>query len=1247
MGRQQEILLAYIKHFSTKVQQPKKYSENLYITNLHSLSLQEYITARSLICKAEHSACTECSSMLQIATNITANGHCRLSDSFKKAFPSVTYKTELARRKVLQMPLVCIRLKEPNGHLIWYLFEYIEGTDYHHFSNFVQTVVAVKSSFEVNKPSIQKEEVKGLLQLAQSDKERELIRYAIYKSSGISSTAARRIFGFENMVSREKSVQQAIDDLRAIHEAIDDLTTLQNKAVLESLGVADMGSSSSSSESDENDADHTKEETSLRLDFLIDLPLVDIANQAMWNFFEIASNIESNFSIDRLELNHVVDSLYSAIECKATTETERQLLQSSFRAFLAIQNMDVENMRLARVMNNEIVTDSEPDDEADYKIDSEIVKEMISKRLKSIKRKNQRRKAKMIAERNFLSRNVNRKVYGIMKDYPEIGKEIETFVTNRSVGADAWRRTGVLTFDGNQRAVKEKVTYESIRQHLEETYKRRFAYGTVVQLCVARNRRRRSASNYKGVAKVTTRRARKGFSLKYNPDAHWSAAFYKGLNWLQYSDGSDIANINRDDASGFRLNTLTTHSQHPSPVVQGKPIITTRTDYVSTYPSVLQTTSYNFAETPSSPEMCAGIVKAAKIFPKNPAQHYTDLKMLQNSITSPFINPETKMPKKIECVRVDGAGDEGPSHLEVQYYWTKRHLEQGSTATLVTTRSSGSSYLNRVELQNGCLALTHSNLFIPSTLKGSCRKSNGEFCEKKLMENLDAATDVYIERCNGAPCGHTKIQLMKGSDSSHLQKLRKDLLIFLKSKKGREKLQKEKPNLYDEFSLVWSLRSRHMVDFLPSYYMFYLLPCYSKECPHPVCREGRPSSELTWFKNGPPISYLPLPVADKSRPWGHNCNKCSTCFGHYMDPKEAVSHSADYSPPPSEDIYKFFKEVPHENRSQQAAKALSMKVLLPLEDVTMWLDHLTTVQLNRRKGATKAAETRRMNNKRNGRCEKETDESNVSDCEAEDDEEGGLELADKLESEDMAGLIKVGDVEKKRSESREGWQNELDDNKDTEHENEIEKGIEQYESEVVKNGKEGRKQKIKELGKKKQAEENEKTSNVADGGKGNCGRMSASKDVTKWRKTNISGKEIGIEMEKGMKQIEPEVAKIGKKQKIKERGKKKQVEEKCNVKESNGVGVSRKMKYAKRKMKQVDNGTMMTEPVIGSENKCGKSGNREEEFWCSVCSIKYTEKTDLEELWIECGVCLNWFHTSCVGIDENLIPEIFTCSTCS
>ena len=153
-----------------------------------------------------------------------------------------------------------------------------------------------------------------------------------------------------------------------------------------------------------------------------------------------------------------------------------------------------------------------------------------------------------------------------------------------------------------------------------KVYGRNFAYGTVVELCVTRNNRRRSALRYRGLAKVTSRRARKGFMLKFNPDTHWSAAFYNGLNHVQYQDGTNIVNINRDDAAGFRLDTMATHRLHRNPVVKGSKILTTYTDYVNPYTSILHA------------EMCAGIVKAAGVFPKNPSRHCADLEMLEETV---------------------------------------------------------------------------------------------------------------------------------------------------------------------------------------------------------------------------------------------------------------------------------------------------------------------------------------------------------------------------------------------------------------------------------------------------------------------------------------------------------------------------------------------------------------------------------------------------------------------------------------
>ena len=158
--------------------------------------------------------------------------------------------------------------------------------------------------------------------------------------------------------------------------------------------------------------------------------------------------------------------------------------------------------------------------------------------------------------------------------------------------------------------------------------------------------------------------------------------------------------------------------------------------------------------------------------------------------------------KTVECVRVDGASDEGPSQEEVQFFWTERHLKNRYKATLISSRNSGASYLNRVELQNGCLAEGHANLFIPSTLDGRNMDSNtGKLDQVKFKRNMELATDVYVNRVNHSPCGGTEIELFPGTDSSVKQVMRVSLLVFLKGfKAGREKLKRD---LWQYFSKVW------------------------------------------------------------------------------------------------------------------------------------------------------------------------------------------------------------------------------------------------------------------------------------------------------------------------------------------------------------------------------------------------------------------------------------------------------------
>lgn len=238
-----------------------------------------------------------------------------------------------------------------------------------------------------------------------------------------------------------------------------------------------------------------------------------------------------------------------------------------------------------------------------------------------------------------------------------------------------------------------------------------------------------------------------------------------------------------------------------------------------------------------------------EIFPKNPAQHFADLKML-SSIPEPqpaFINPISGDAKEIECIRVDGAGDEGPAHLEVQFWWTVRHIEEKELITMVTSQISGSSFLNRVELQNGCLALVHTNLFIPSTLNGMPINTDTGLIDYDILTSNQAA-HIYIERVNHCPCGDTYIHIFKGADSTELQKKRTKLMTFLKgSQKKKDELFSDDPELFKYFQQVWSVRENHMHLGLPMQYIFLLMCCFKQNCYHPICQEEHQGSEVVFW----------------------------------------------------------------------------------------------------------------------------------------------------------------------------------------------------------------------------------------------------------------------------------------------------------------------------------------------------------------------------------------------------------------
>ena len=943
-----ELLPIYLSYAQSDSSKFIVVNDAICVSKVNQLTLHEYIEVRSYVCLYHHdSDCTKCPPMLSAAKMIVTNSICPLPNIFKTFFPNVTYHSYQAKRRLLQMPLATIRTGFPStGDSQIFIMEFFQGVNYSNLHRILELNRTSKPSLSINK-----KEVQELLLLSSSDRERETLKYAIFKVSGLTPTGARKKLGFGDMPERAARIEVAIQEIVDIRKAFDDIIEARVKTqVVLSSGSGEDDIDEDVSSSIECVCD---QETSKQFDIILKQSL---------NWFEFHANV-----IETLEVpGNCIDGLLNAYHSQigsCFTEEERKQIDLSFEAFWADEVINEKRkIRSQQLCNGDIVTDSESDDPSMYQkaIQTNCVEgeNVITKKVDAIKRQVRRARAKFIANQHYLGKKNSKALHSIAEKFPDIGSEIESYVSSCNVGADAWRRTGVLTFDGNQK-IDKKCTYQRIQNHLKDIYKQHISYGTVVQLCVARNKRRLSAKRYHGLAEVTSRRARKGFQLRYNPDCHWSAALYRNLNALQYHCGVDILNINRDDQAGFRLDTLATHHQYSTPVVKGEDVLTTYTDYVNRYPSVLQTTSYSFSRTSNTDEYCAGVTKAQSLFTKCPAQHAADIEFLfaKESLRPVFFNTATGNEKAIDCIRVDGAADEGPSHEEVQFCWTEWHVHHRKVATLVTTRSSGSSYMNRVELQNGCLTRAHSGLFIPSTLHGSCVKENGKVNESILHQNLDSAIDIYIKRCDQCSCGKTVIHLFKGLQADYER--RKKLITFLKGTKTQKQLLKdEHPALYEHFSEIWDIRTRHMVLGLPTQYVFFLRCCLAKECKHPLC--SILTSLPPWYVGGPPLTFFPLPVPDNSQPFGDvNCSRCKgVCSGHYLKPESLDNMKLMAAKPPSTIISEENKAHSN-NLSELEVKDLAKRVLLPVSEINIWLEHLEEVSRNRKEGAIKAAETRK------------------------------------------------------------------------------------------------------------------------------------------------------------------------------------------------------------------------------------------------------------------------------------------------
>ena len=168
---------------------------------------------------------------------------------------------------------------------------------------------------------------------------------------------------------------------------------------------------------------------------------------------------------------------------------------------------------------------------------------------------------------------------------------------------------------------------------------------------------------------------------------------------------------------------------------------------------------------------------------------------------------------------------------------------------------------------------------------------------------MDQAADIYISRCDGAPCGEPKICLFKGANSAPNEDLRNDILVYIKGTRSQKKaLRQNKQSRWTFLENIWGVRNRHVISDLPSQCVLLLRCCMESDCPHPICKQG---TELApWFMDGPTLQYFPLPIPDLSCPWcRRNCSRCpgEICYGNFLMPEMTLLSSATpMTRPPSQ-----------------------------------------------------------------------------------------------------------------------------------------------------------------------------------------------------------------------------------------------------------------------------------------------------------------------------------------------------------
>ena len=483
---------------------------------------------------------------MTFANDVSSNCVVPLAEGYNKHF-RVQYKSDKAIRQIMQLPVVVFRLREK-----LFATEYRSDMNYDKFVQFINMLVPAS----VLSKGLSKESLKMLCDVASSEKDKKLIRVAATEAKaklGVSDLVTERetvCKALKQYIDIRDAVDKVVrardtasveelgihitysdsdsdrcsdgDDIEvreASREGMIDITRTQSfesehfdwnrcqeingKGNTHNNNIQPTSSIKSAHLFGNSDAynitkERTKAPEALFMPCFEHLLLLLRENDLNWfilvaemklKFHQLSSEAHDQLLLDFSEYLPSSD---------LTTE-EEVVVEKTRQAFLALQrerslNRCEENIDI-------IAADSESDNPEWVRLRNLLIfsdeVQKIKKQCAIFQRQRKRKIEKTMSSKCLLRRKAPPRASKSMKKFPDIRKVIEDFAQERRVGADSWRRTGLLTFSGNVKR-GARVTYRRIKDHLEKTYHTKFGYGTVVQLCSVHNKRKLSSRRYLG-----------------------------------------------------------------------------------------------------------------------------------------------------------------------------------------------------------------------------------------------------------------------------------------------------------------------------------------------------------------------------------------------------------------------------------------------------------------------------------------------------------------------------------------------------------------------------------------------------------------------------------------------------------------------------------------------------------------------------------------------------------------------------